>query len=210
MLLITEYVSHQDLDVICEEKEDKTKSYRIKGAFLQSEVKNRNGRIYGKPLIEREIKSFNKEKISQRRSFGELDHPPTPTINLDRVSHMIESLQMENNDALGVAKILDTPKGKIVSTMLSEGAKLGVSSRGVGSLNGDKVNNDFKLITVDIVADPSAPEAFVDGVLEGKEWIIDGNKVVAKAVEQLEENLAKKGSKEILRDIQEFLRSIKF
>ena len=152
MLYIREFVDHQSLELICEEKEGQPSTYKIKGPFLQAEVKNKNGRIYGQSLLEREVGVFNKEKIKENRAYGELDHPPTPTVNLQNVSHMIESLVMEGNDGIGIAKILDTPNGRIVETLLKAGAKPGVSTRGVGSLNGSKVNDDFKLITVDVVA----------------------------------------------------------
>ena len=208
MLLITETIDQQEMDVICEQKEGIPKVYRIKGPFLQSEQKNKNGRIYSKPLIEREVDSYTKNKILTKRSLGELCHPPTPEIRLENVSHIIESLVMEGNTAVGTARILDTPKGKIAHSLLEAGVKLGVSSRGVGSLNGDKVNDDFSLVAVDIVNEPSGPGCFVDGILEGKEWIIDGNQVVARAVEKLEEDLAEHGSRDILRDLQTFLKSI--
>jgi len=210
MLLITEYIEHQDLDIVCEQDDNgKAKAFRIKGPFLQAEVKNRNGRIYEKNLLMREVECFNKEKIKEKRSFGELDHPPSPTVNLERVSHLIESLSMEGNNGIGVAKILDTPKGRIAHTLLEAGTKLGVSTRGVGSLNGPKVNDDFKLITVDIVADPSAPDAFVDGILENKEFIINNNRIVEKAVDTLENNVKKNGSREIAAAFSDFLDNIK-
>jgi len=210
MLLITEIIDEYELDVVCEQKEDKKKTFKIKGPFLQSEIKNRNGRIYNKQLIEREVGVFTKEKINNKRALGEMDHPPTPTINLQNVSHIIENLQMDNNNAIGIAKILDTPKGKIAQTFLESGVKLGVSSRGVGSLNGNHVDDSYHLITVDLVCDPSGPDAFVKGIVENKEWIMDGNTFVEKAVEKLEEDLSKHGSREILRDIQTFLKNIEW
>lgn len=211
MLLITEYVDEQEMDILCEKTEEGAiKSYKIKGPFLQAEIKNRNGRMYSQNLIEREIGKFNTEKIKTKRAFGELDHPVVPTVNLQNVSHLIENLKMENNNGMGVAKILDTIQGRTVTSILNAGARVGVSSRGVGSLNGSNVNEDYKLITVDIVADPSAPDAFVDGVLEGREFIASGNQYVHKAVEKLEQNLAQHGSKEILSDIQSFINNITF
>lgn len=211
MLLITEYRDYQEMETICEQKDENSKkTYRIKGPFLQAEVKNRNGRIYEQSLLEREIKIFNENKIKQKQAWGELDHPTNPSINLDRVSHMIESLNMEGNNGIGVAKILPTPMGKIVETLLESGGKLGVSTRGVGSLKGNKVNEDYRLITVDVVADPSAPNAFVEGILEGKEYIMQDNVIVEKAIENLEEDLAKHGSRELLNDLQKFISKIDF
>jgi len=210
MLLITEYVNHSDLDVICEQKEGVPKTYKIKGPFLQAVEKNRNGRIYSKSLIEREVKAYNEERIKTKRSFGEMDHPKFPSINLDRVSHLVESLVMEGNFAIGTAKVLDTPKGRIAHTLLEAGTNLGISSRGIGSLTGENVNEDYKMICCDLCADPSAQNSFVAGILENKEWIMDGNTFVEKAVEKLEENLAKHGSRDILNDLQRFLKQITF
>jgi hypothetical protein len=208
MLLITEDIDEQSLDIICEAAEGKPKTYKIKGPFMVSEVKNKNGRIYSRELIEREVDVYTKQKINTKRALGQLSHPETPEIELENVSHIIESLKMEGNVAVGVATILNTPKGKIAYSLLESGVKLGVSSRGVGTLKGNLVEDSYKLIAVDIVNEPSGEGCFVDGILEGKEWIIDGNQVVAKAVEKLEENLAKHGSRDILRDLQSFLRDI--
>ncbi len=212
MKLLTEYIAISDLQILTEDvANDKAKKiYRIKGPYLQSEVKNRNGRIYGKHLCEREINSFQ-DKIVKRRALGELDHPPTPTVNLNNVSHLIESLQMDGNDGIGVSKLLDTPKGLVAQILIKEGILLGVSTRGVGTLTGDLVNDDYKLITVDIVADPSAPGAFVDGILENKEYIItEGGDIVEKAVNNLENKLVKQGNSKILLSyMREFLEDIR-
>jgi hypothetical protein len=212
MKLLTEYIAISDLQILTEDvANDKAKKiYRIKGPYLQSEVKNRNGRIYGKHLCEREINSFQ-DKIVKRRALGELDHPPTPTVNLNNVSHLIESLQMDGNDGIGVSKLLDTPKGLVAQILIKEGILLGVSTRGVGTLTGDLVNDDYKLITVDIVADPSAPGAFVDGILENKEFIItEGGDIVEKAVNNLENKLVKQGNSKILLSyMREFLEDIR-
>lgn len=212
MKLLTEYIAISDLQILTEDvANDKAKKiYRIKGPYLQSEVKNRNGRIYGKHLCEREINSFQ-DKIIKRRALGELDHPPTPTVNLNNVSHLIESLQMDGNDGIGVSKLLDTPKGLVAQILIKEGILLGVSTRGVGTLTGDLVNDDYKLITVDIVADPSAPGAFVDGILENKEYIItEGGDIVEKAVNNLENKLVKQGNSKILLSyMREFLEDIR-
>lgn len=212
MKLLTEYIAISDLQILTEDvANDKAKKiYRIKGPYLQSEVKNRNGRIYGKHLCEREINAFQ-DKIIKRRALGELDHPPTPTVNLNNVSHLIESLQMDGNDGIGVSKLLDTPKGLVAQILIKEGILLGVSTRGVGTLTGDLVNDDYKLITVDIVADPSAPGAFVDGILENKEYIItEGGDIVEKAVNNLENKLVKQGNSKILLSyMREFLEDIR-
>lgn len=212
MKLLTEYIAISDLQILTEDvaNDIAKKIYRIKGPYLQSEVKNRNGRIYGKHLCEREINTFQ-DKILKRRALGELDHPPTPTVNLNNVSHLIESLQMDGNDGIGVSKLLDTPKGLVAQILIKEGILLGVSTRGVGTLTGDLVNDDYKLITVDIVADPSAPGAFVDGILENKEYIItEGGDIVEKAVNNLENKLVKQGNSKILLSyMREFLEDIR-
>ena len=176
MKLISEEVL--DVQYLTEEKNGKKEHY-ITGIFMQAEQKNRNGRVYPLEILSREVNRYNQNYVQKNRAFGELGHPDSPTINLDRVSHMITSLKPEGNNIIGKAKILDTPNGKIVKSLLDGGASLGVSTRGVGSLkeaNGFKlVQDDFHLATAaDIVADPSAPDAFVQGIMEGKEWILDG------------------------------------
>ena len=173
MKLITESI--ESIKVITEDKNGKQTMY-ITGPFLQAEITNRNGRCYSYNILEREVKRYNDSFITNGRALGELGHPNGPTINLDRVSHMITSLYAEGNNFIGKAKILDTPMGNIAKSLIGEGVKLGVSTRGVGSLiekNGIKyVGDDFMLATAaDIVADPSAPDAFVNGIMEGKEWI---------------------------------------
>ena len=175
MKLITEEISK--VKFITEEKDGK-KSLYIEGIFLQADIKNRNGRCYPMETLAREVTRYTDNYISKGRALGELGHPDGPTVNLDRVSHMITSLREDGNNFVGKAKILDTPMGKIASSLISEGVKLGVSSRGIGSLvekNGVLyVSNDFMLATAaDIVADPSAPDAFVNGIMEGVEWIYD-------------------------------------
>jgi len=176
MKLIAEEVL--DVKYLVEEKNGKKEHY-ISGIFMQAEKKNRNGRVYPFDVLNKEVSRYNNEYVNKNRAFGELGHPDSPTINLDRVSHMITSLHPDGNNIIGKAKILDTPNGKIVKSLLDGGASLGVSTRGVGSLkphNGYQlVQDDFHLATAaDIVADPSAPEAFVRGIMEGKEWILDG------------------------------------
>lgn len=164
------------------EERDGKKNYFLEGIFLQSEMKNRNGRVYPKHVLAREVGRYVREFVEKKRAFGELGHPDSPTINLDRTSHMITSLKEDGNNWIGKAKVLDTPHGRIVKTLIDEGACLGVSSRGMGSLKTIKegsvqqVQDDYFLATAaDIVADPSAPEAFVQGVMEGKEWVFDAS-----------------------------------
>ena len=168
----------EEVEYITEENEKGEKEYKIKGIFMQADVKNRNGRVYPFDILKREVANYNKNFTKQKRAFGELGHPDGPTVNLERVSHMITDLYPDGKNFIGGAKIMDTPMGKIVKSLMDEGAKLGVSSRGLGSLqqkNGASyVKDDFYLATAaDIVADPSAPNAFVEGIMEGKEWIWD-------------------------------------
>ena len=179
MKLITENIN--EVRVLTEEKGG-VKSLFIEGPFLVAETKNRNGRVYPSQTMKKEVDRYNEEYISKNRAFGELGHPDSPTINLDRVSHLITSLKQEGNQWIGKAKILETPMGKIAKSLMEGGATLGVSSRGMGSLremNGvNVVQPDFYLATAaDIVADPSAPGAFVQGIMEGKEWVWDNGKV---------------------------------
>jgi len=173
MKLITETI--EDVKLVTEEKNGKKLLY-IEGVFLQSELKNRNGRKYPFSVLDREVKRYNEEYIQSKRALGELGHPDGPTINLDRVSHRITSLRAEGNNFIGKAQILDTPMGNIAKNLLGEGVQLGVSSRGMGSIQKvedcNVVADDFMLTTAaDIVADPSAPDAFVNGIMEGKEWV---------------------------------------
>ena len=176
MKLITEEVS--SAEYIVEEADNGKKNYKIRGIFMQADMKNRNGRIYPMETLNKEVNRYNKEFVEAKRAFGELGHPDGPTVNLERVSHMITSLTPEGKNFIGEAKIMDTPYGKIVKNLIDEGAKLGVSSRGMGSLENkggsNYVKSDFYLATAaDIVADPSAPDAFVEGIMEGKEWVWD-------------------------------------
>ena len=175
MKLITETI--EDVKVITEGNGDSKKLY-IEGVFLQSELKNRNGRMYPFSVLEKEVNRYNEEYVKTKRALGELGHPDGPTVNLDRVSHRITDLRAEGNNFMGKAQILDTPMGKIAKNLLEEGVQLGVSSRGMGSIDKREdcnvVMDDFMLATAaDIVADPSAPDAFVNGIMEGKEWVWD-------------------------------------
>ena len=194
MKLISEFNDYGVQPVIVEQNEKGEKDYFIEGIFMQSEIKNRNGRIYPKEVIQKEVKRYNKEFVEKKRAFGELGHPEGPTINLDKVSHMIEKLEEDGNNFVGRAKILSTPNGQIVKNLIDDGAKLGVSSRGLGSLeskgNAQYVKDDFQLATAgDIVADPSAPEAFVEGIMEGVEWIYENGRLKAYDVDQMQKEL---------------------
>ena len=175
MKLISEEVSNAEYLV---EETNGKKNYKIRGIFLQSNVKNRNGRVYPREILDKEVNRYNREFINKKRAFGELGHPDGPTVNLERVSHMITKLSSSGKDFIGEAKIMNTPYGKIVKGLIDEGAQLGVSSRGMGSImnrNGvNYVKDDFYLATAaDIVADPSAPDAFVEGIMESREWVWD-------------------------------------
>ena len=173
MKLIVEHI--EDIELLTEEKDGKEYTY-IQGVFLQGDIKNRNGRVYPMPVLQREVTNYNENFVQKSRALGELGHPDGPTINLDRVSHRIVSLKAEGNNFVGKAQVLDTPMGNIAKSLLGEGVQLGVSSRGMGSIQKSEdcnvVADDFMLTTAaDIVADPSAPDAFVNGIMEGKEWV---------------------------------------
>jgi hypothetical protein len=202
MKLITEMVDDENIEFITEENAKGEKSHYIKGIFMQAEQKNRNGRIYPKEVLTREVNKYIKNYVDQNRAFGELGHPDGPVVNLERVSHMIKELKEDGNNWVGKAKIMDTPYGKIVKNLIDEGAKLGVSSRGMGSLKSQKgtnvVQDDFYLATAaDIVADPSAPEAFVEGIMEGKEWIWDNGKIKEQEIEKYKNQIKKTRRKEL-------------
>ena len=191
MKLISEEI--QQAEYLVEETNGK-KNYKIKGVFLQSDIKNRNGRIYENDILTKEVKRYNEEFINKKRAFGELGHPDGPTVNLERVSHMITKLSPEGKNFIGEAKIMDTPYGKIVKGLIDEGAQLGVSSRGMGSLvtkgGANYVGKDFYLATAaDIVADPSAPDAFVEGIMENKEWVWDNGVIKAQDIEEYKEHI---------------------
>ena len=191
MKLITETI--ENVKLLTEEKNGKKLLY-IEGVFLQSELKNRNGRMYPYSVLEREVKRYNEEYVQSKRALGELGHPDGPTINLDRVSHRIISLKAEGNNFIGKAQILDTPMGNIAKNLLGEGVQLGVSSRGMGSIQKvedcNVVADDFMLTTAaDIVADPSAPDAFVNGIMEGKEWVWEGGILREQLAEKTEKRI---------------------
>ena len=213
MKLISEQI--EGVEYITEEKENGDKSYKIKGVFMQSEVKNRNGRVYPFEVLDKEVKRYNKEYIEEKRAFGELGHPDGPTVNLERASHMITALYPKGKNFIGEAKILKTPMGEIVKNLMDEGAKLGVSSRGMGSLeqkNGaNYVRDDFYLATAaDIVADPSAPNAFVEGIMEGKEWVWDNGALIEEELVRMKKRINEKVRKKYAtQDALEFARFLK-
>ena len=185
MKLISEEITNAQCLV---EQKNGQKEYKIKGIFLQSDIKNRNGRVYPKDILEREVSRYNREFINKNRAFGELGHPDGPVVNLERVSHMVKKLYPDGKNFIGEAKVMNTPYGKIVKGLIDEGAQLGVSSRGMGTLENkggaNYVKSDFYLATAaDIVADPSAPDAFVEGIMEGKEWVWDNGALREQSVD---------------------------
>jgi hypothetical protein len=202
----------EDVEYITEEKEGGGKNYKIRGIFMQADIKNRNGRVYPMEILGEEVKKYNKNFIEQNRAFGELGHPDGPTVNLERVSHMITSLKPDGKNFIGEAKIMDTPMGKIVKNLMDEGAKLGVSSRGMGSLRqkggANVVSDDFYLATAaDIVADPSAPNAFVEGIMEGKEWVWNNGSLVEAHVANLKKKFdVKKHQRQVNLEALEFAK----
>ena len=207
----------QDVEYITEEKEDRKKNYKIKGVFMQADIKNRNGRVYPMEILQKEVKRYNKQYINEKRAFGELGHPDGPTVNLERASHMITGLYPDGKNFIGEAKILSTPMGNIVKNLMDEGAKLGVSSRGMGSLsqkNGaNYVGKDFYLATAaDIVAVPSAPNAFVEGIMEGKEWIWDNGTLVESELirmrERINTRVRKRQANEDALELASFLKML--
>jgi hypothetical protein len=191
MKLIVEHI--EDIELLTEEKDGKEYTY-IQGVFLQGDLKNRNGRVYPMPILQREVTNYNENFVQKSRALGELGHPDGPTINLDRVSHKIVELYQDGSNYIGKAKLLETPMGQIAKNLLREGVQLGVSSRGVGSLEpkdgSNYVRDDFMLTTAaDIVADPSAPDAFVDGIMEGKEWVWNNGAFKEAEVQKIKEEL---------------------
>ena len=207
MKLITENI--EEVKLLTEEK-DGQKCLYIEGVFLQSEVRNRNGRVYPFSVLEKEVGRYNEEYVTKGRALGELGHPDGPTVNLDRVSHRITSLKAEGNNFVGKARILDTPMGNIAKSLLGEGVKLGVSSRGMGSIDrredANYVMDDFMLATAaDIVADPSAPDAFVNGIMEGKEWVWDNGLLKEKTVSKYQGYISESSKRDLeARTLQVF------
>ena len=205
----------ENVEFITEAKESGGKNYKIRGVFMQADVKNRNGRVYPMEILEKEVTKYNKNFIKENRAFGELGHPEGPTVNLERVSHMITELHPDGKNFIGEAKIMDTPMGKIVKNLMDEGAKLGVSSRGMGSLDSKNganyVRDDFYLATAaDIVADPSAPNAFVEGIMEGKEWVWNNGSLVEAHVADLKKKFdVKQRQKQANTEALEFAKFLK-
>ena len=192
MKLIAEQI--QEVEYIVEEKDDGKENMKIRGIFMQADMKNRNGRVYPMGVLQKEVKRYNKEFVAEGRAFGELGHPEGPTVNLDRVSHMITKLEADGKNFIGEAKLLSTPMGEIAKALIKDGGKLGVSSRGMGSLENKSganyVKDDFYLATAaDIVADPSAPQAFVEGIMEGKEWVWDNGLLKEVEISNLKDEI---------------------
>jgi hypothetical protein len=217
MKLITEFTENDSLKCLIEKKENGEKNYIIEGVFAQADKKNRNGRIYPKSIMEKAVAKYDQEQVSKKRAVGELNHPEGPTVNLDKVSHLITELKFQGNDVVGKAQILETPMGKIVKGLLDGGVQLGVSTRGMGSLeqkNGAMyVKDDFILSTVDIVQDPSAPEAFVNGIMEGVDWVWNNGVLKPQVIEEMETEI-KTAPKPVLyetsvREFKNFLSLIK-
>jgi hypothetical protein len=200
MLLITEH-TEDNIQTLSEDAGNGKKNYFIRGIFMESEQVNKNGRIYPAAIMEREVSRYNKTYVESNRSLGEMGHPEGPSLNLDRVSHIIKEMKMDGNTVYGKAKILDTPYGNIVKNLIDEGVRLGVSSRGMGSLkqvNGiNEVQDDFSLATVDIVADPSAPNAFVNGIMEGREWIWNNGVLQEKHIASYKNTINKASSRQL-------------
>jgi len=212
MKLITEHTNEIEYLV-----EGKGKEQYIKGIFMQSDIKNQNGRVYPHAVLQKEVKNFNTKYVNEGRALGELGHPMGPVINLDRVSHVIKELKEDGKNFVGKAKVMDTPNGKIVKNFISEGVKLGVSSRGMGSLKANKkgvneVQGDFVLSTVDIVADPSAPDAFVNGIMEGKEWVWENGVIKEQDIDAMKKTIMNAKMKELeqkkLEVFQKFLQNL--
>jgi len=216
MKLIAEYTD-QNIEVLTEAKSDGTKKYSIEGVFMSAEQKNRNGRIYPRDVMEGAVNKYVTEQVQNGRAVGELNHPEGPTVNLDKVSHKIEKLDWSGNDVVGKATILNTPMGKIVEGLLEGGVKLGVSTRGMGSLQRSNdamvVKPDFLLNAVDIVQDPSAPSAFVNGIMEGVEWVWNNGIIEARSIEKMETEIKKAPRADLyetqVREFKNFLSLLK-
>jgi len=214
MKLITE--TTEDVRLVTEAKTDGGKNYFIEGVFMQAEQKNRNGRVYPFSILEREVLRYTADLVEKKRALGELNHPQGPTVNLDKVSHLIIELYFKGNDCYGKAKVLDTPMGKIVKSLIDEGAQLGVSSRGMGSLKDiggiNEVQQDFMLAAVDIVADPSAPSAFVNGIMEGAEWVWDNGILREKEIQEMRQEIERTSRRDreqkTLQIFERFMRGL--
>jgi len=216
MKLIAEYTD-QDIECIVEAKDNGKKKYTIEGVFMQAEKKNRNGRIYPFNVMDKAVTKYILEQVDKGRAVGELNHPEGPTVNLDKVSHKIEALDWKGNDVVGKATILNTPMGQIVKGLLDGDVRVGVSTRGMGSLqkgaNAMLVGEDFMLNAIDIVQDPSAPNAFVNGVMEGVDWVWNNGIIEARRIEQMETEIKKAPRKDLyevqIREFKNFLSLLK-
>ena len=217
MKLISEFVENDIEFLITEDKNTGKKAYKIQGIFAQAETKNRNGRIYPMPIMEKALGKYNTEQVQKGRAVGELNHPEGPTVNLDKVSHKINKLEFKGNDIVGEASILNTPMGEVVKGLLDGGVTFGVSTRGMGSLsqrnNAMVVNDDYILNAVDIVQDPSAPGAFVNGIMEGVEWIWNNGIIEAQTIEKIETEIKKASRTDLyetqVREFKNFLSLLK-
>ena len=217
MKLISEFVENDIEFLITEDKKTGKKNYGIQGIFAQAETKNRNGRIYPMPVMEKALGKYNTDQVSKGRAVGELNHPEGPTVNLDKVSHKINSLEFDGNNIVGKASILNTPMGEVVKGLLDGGVTFGVSTRGMGSLiqrnNAMVVNDDYILNAVDIVQDPSAPSAFVNGIMEGVEWVWNNGIIEAQTIEKMETEIKKAPRADLyetqVREFKNFLSLLK-
>ena len=217
MKLISEFTENDIEFLITEDKKTGEKNYKIQGIFAQAEKKNRNGRIYPMPIMEKAVGKYDTEQVQKGRAVGELNHPEGPTVNLDKVSHKINKLEFQGNDVVGEASILKTPMGEVVKGLLDGGVTFGVSTRGMGSLsqrnNAMVVNDDYILNAVDIVQDPSAPGAFVNGIMEGVEWVWNNGVVKPQTIEEMETEIKKAGRTDLyetqVRAFKNFLSILK-
>lgn len=208
--LLVEFTEPGSLDYLIESKNDeKEKEYRISGIFMESENVNRNGRIYPRSILEREVNRYTNEEIASKRSIGALDHPPQSTVLLENACHIVEKLYMDGNLVRGVARILDTPKGKIAKVLMKEGITLCVSSRSVGSLDSrNYVGENLRVLALDIVQNPSVARAVVESIIENKDYIIDGNNLVEVNVNEFMKTLSKNGSKDLYENLDKFIKSL--
>lgn len=206
--LIREEIDFESIErKVIVEKETGKKTFKIQGPFLQAEAKNKNGRIYKNETLTREVNQFQ-EKILRGNSYGELDHPPTPTVNGKDTAILITKLVMEGNTGVGTATVMNTTQGRNIQAMMEAGGAMGISTRGVGTMTGEYVNNDFRFITADAVIDPSAHDCYVEGILENKEFIIDGNTIVEAAIHNFEKELARKGNRPLLDILKKYLSEV--